>query len=207
MAHLYFFEKTQSSLSNFNSKLQTAINLIRQNNSLVALKVMEVIDSDQVSIRSFFDLSKDHWRRMKHDMKKEDNIILPNTYPPSEQAVKMIESELNGIIYEDRYIYISRKRTPEQMASTLVHEICHFLNSGLMDQERLSLNSNLVSHNEEVRSFAAEKMFERNGHCLRRSDIKELHEMVTDLYPEFNDTGDDEPELGYIFASYDSPIN
>jgi hypothetical protein len=144
---------------------------------------------------------------MKHDMKKEDNIILPNTYPPSEQAVKMIESKLNGIIYEDRYIYISRKRTPEQMASTLVHEICHFMNAGLMDKEKQFINSNQVSHNEEVRSFAAEKMFERNGHCLRRSDIKELHEMVTDLYPEFNDIGDDEPQLGYIFASYDSPIN
>ena len=133
--------------------------------------------------------------------------ILADGAAPSDRAVRMIETELNGIIYDDRHIYLSSNRTPVQIANTLVHEICHFLNADLVDFENQQSNPNLVSHNEEVRSFAAEKMFERNGSCLRRSDIKAIHNMVSDLYPEFNDTGDEELELGYIYSSYDSPAN
>jgi hypothetical protein len=208
MAHLYFFEKKQSSgVTDFNAKLRSAIKIIQQNNSFIALKVMEVINSDKVTINSFYNLSRSHWHTMKQSMKEEDQIILPGAYPPSERAVRMIETELNGIIYDDRHIYLSSSRTPVQIANTLVHEICHFLNADLVDFENQQSNPNLVSHNEEVRSFAAEKMFERNGSCLRRSDIKAIHNMVSDLYPEFNDIGDEELELGYIYSSYDSPAN
>src|SRR5688572_12912698 len=120
MAHLSFFEHSRSSgVTDFDSKLRSAINLIKENNSLVALKVLEVINSDQVAIRSFHDLSREHWARMKHSMKVEDHIILPNTYPPSKRAVQMIESELDGIIYDDKYIYMNSKKTPQQIANTL----------------------------------------------------------------------------------------
>ena len=63
-----------------------------------------------------------------------------------------------------------------------------------------------VSYRDEVRSYTAEKMFERNGRCLLRSDIKEIHEHVTKLYSEFVEEDETPSKQGYIYASCDSPL-
>lgn len=207
MAHFFLFDRPQSSGENsFQFKLQAAINLIKENNSLIAMLVLDVLHSNKVVIHSFYGLSQQHYFKMKKDMLNEDNISLPNVYPPSDAAVEMIESELNGIIYQDKYIYLCSTKSPQQIASTLVHEICHFLNAGLYDEDLKTNNAKKVGYHDEVRSFTAEKMFERNGHCLRRSDIKKIHKTVSELYPEFTKPGEDNSKKGYIFASYDSPL-
>ena len=208
MAHLYFFDRNQSyNDTSFQSKLSNAMSLIKANHSLVASKVYEVINANILSIRTFSELSKDHYLRISNDFKEDYDINLPNRYPPTPSAVKQIESKLEGIIFDNKYIYISSNKSAEQIASTLVHEICHFLNKGLYAKEQKVNDSKQVSYSDEVRAFTAEKMFERNGTCLLRSDMKEIHHRVTNLYPEFTGPEKDTLRLGYLFSSYDTPMS
>ncbi|KGP63358.1 hypothetical protein EP47_10885 [Legionella norrlandica] len=205
MSRFNFFETNQAfDENNFEEKLYKAIHLIKQNQSFVAKIVVQALDSNQVTVGSFFQLTPDHYMRMKNDMKKEHNITLPQTFPPTTSAVRKIEQELEGIIYDNRYIYIHSKKSVEEIASTLIHEICHFLNSELYDKEKESENSKQVSYKDEVRAFTAEKMFEKNGGCLLRSDIRKVHNTVSRLYPEFTDP--ENPISGYIYSHFEKPL-
>ncbi|KTD21852.1 hypothetical protein [Legionella londiniensis] len=206
MSHYNFF-KTNPEVRNFQYKLNSAITLIRQNNALVARKVIEAIDAQQVKIGSFFDLTPEHYASMRRSFKREHKINLPASFPPGELTVRKIESVLEGIIYADKYIYLSSKKNVEEIASTLIHEVGHFLNSGIFDEESKFKAPKLASYSDEVRSFTAEKMFEKNGFCLTRSDIKKIHNTVSTLYPEFTGPEVDPDSLGYIYASYDWPLH
>ena len=61
-------------------------------------------------------------------MFEEENILLSQEHPPTEKTVKIIEKYLSGIIYDDQHIYLNSEHTIEEIASTMVHESCHFLN-------------------------------------------------------------------------------
>lgn len=206
MTNLSFFAPSISSEKElFNAKLAKAIQLIQANHSIVAINVLNVINSDKITINSFFNLSKQHYQRMKKNMLKDENIILPEEYPPTLEAIRMIEKKLSGIIYDDKHIYLSSQNTIEQIASSLVHEVCHFLNADIYMKEQKKAGSLLYRYHDEVRAFTAEKIFERDGHCIRRSDIRTIHQKVSELYPEFLEQEIDTQKLGYIFASYDMP--
>lgn len=124
-------------------------------------------------------------------------------FPPTISAVRKIEKELDGIIYDNQHIYISSTKSVEEIAKTLIHEVCHFLNSDLYDKEMETEESKQVGYKDEVRAFTAEKMFEKNKGYLLRSDINQIHETVTELYPKFTDP--ENPISGYIYSTFDSP--
>lgn len=203
----YNFFKPCPTVGKFQAKLESAIALIKQNQSLIAMKVIEVLEQKAVTIGSFYDLSPKHYTSMCHSLRKDNQINLPKTYPPTTAAVEKIESVLEGVIYEDQYIYLSSKKSIEQIASTLIHEVGHFLNSTLYNEESQYKSAKLVGYSDEVRSFTAEKMFEKNGHCITRSDMKKIHTTVTKLYPEFTGPEVNPQSLGYIYASYDWPLH
>lgn len=206
MSHFTFFKRTESSgEKEFQSKLAAAIELIKENKSLVAMKVLEVLNTKKLVIQSFYGLTKDHFLEIISDMKREDHIHVSTKYPPPDASIHKIERKLDGMIFNNKYVYMNSSKTPEQIASTLVHEVGHFLNSSLCAYQRKQNDPDLVSYSDEVRSFTAEKMFERNGACLRRSDIASIHEKVTNLYPEFVEDPENAQKLGYIFSIYDSP--
>lgn len=208
MARLKFFDKNKSQGElNFQSKLQDAINLIKENKSVVATKVLKVIKSQQLTIHSFYALSKNDFSSMIKDFKEDKHVDLPKKFPPSQSAVNKIESELEGIIYSDKRIYMNSKKSVREIASTLVHEICHFLNEDLFKADKQIYGNNFAHYRSEARAFTAEKIFERNGSCVRRSDIKAIHERVTKSYPEFNDPNRENSLLGYIYSAYDSPLD
>lgn len=162
MSQFNFFEKNQAfDENNFEQKLQDAINLIKQNQSFVARLVLDAINSNQVTLSTFFQLTPDHYQRMKTIMKKDYHTTLPKTFPPTMSAVRKIEKELDGIIYDNQHIYISSTKSVEEIAKTLIHEVCHFLNSDLYDKEMETEESKLVGYKDEVRAFTAEKMFEK----------------------------------------------
>ncbi|HEH5921410.1 TPA: hypothetical protein ACF9X3_002922, partial [Legionella pneumophila] len=72
MSQFNFFEKNQAfDENNFEQKLQDAINLIKQNQSFVARLVLDAINSNQVTVSTFFQLTPDHYQRMKTIMKKD----------------------------------------------------------------------------------------------------------------------------------------
>ena len=81
-------------------------------------------------------MTQEHYIRMRKNMKIEHKVSISDEFPPTAADVRKIESELQGIIYDDLYIYISSKRSAEQIASTLIHEISHFLNADLYNQEK-----------------------------------------------------------------------
>ncbi|CCD06611.1 Uncharacterised protein [Legionella pneumophila] len=204
MSQFNFFEKNQAfDENNFEQKLQDAINLIKQNQSFVARLVLDAINSNQVTLSTFFQLTPNHYQRTKTIMRKDYHTTLPNTFPPTISAVRKIEKELDGIIYDNQHIYISSTKSVEEIAKTLIHEVCHFLNSDLYDKERETEESKQVGYKDEVRAFTAEKMFEKNKGYLLRSDINQIHETVTELYPEFTDP--ENPISGYIYSTFDSP--
>ncbi len=204
MSQFNFFEKNQAfDENNFEQKLQDAINLIKQNQSFVARLVLDAINSKQVTLSTFFQLTPNHYQKTKTIMRKDYHTTLPNTFPPTISAIRKIEKELDGIIYDNQHIYISSTKSVEEIAKTLIHEVCHFLNADLYDKEMETEESKQVGYKDEVRAFTAERMFEKNKGYLLRSDINQIHETVTELYPEFTDP--ENPISGYIYSTFDSP--
>ncbi|KTD53734.1 hypothetical protein Lsan_4144 [Legionella santicrucis] len=208
MYNAKFFEKPINYVNdNFQKNLSAAINIIKQNQSVLAKKILDAINSKKIIIHSFFNVTEEHFFKIRNDIKKEYGEVLPENFPPDMSTIREIESKLEGIIYDDKVIYISSKKNPQNMANTLVHEICHFLNAGMYIKEKKINPTNLVGYCDEVRAHTGEKIFERNGKCLRRSDIKQIHKQVTELYPEFLVSYEDALELGYIYSSYDGPTD
>ncbi|MFJ1268120.1 hypothetical protein ACD661_06095 [Legionella lytica] len=201
-----FMDKTSTKKIDFDVKLKEAIEIIRENRSIVATRVLEVLDSQRITVNSFFNMVPKHYQEMQEDLLNEENITLPSDYPPSEEAVKIIESKLSGIIYEDKHIYLSSDRTAEEIASTLVHEVSHFLNSDIFRQERKKSSTLLYRYNDEVRSFTAEKIFALDGHCMLRSYTRKIHAHVTRAYPEFVEPDMDTQKMGYVYSWFDTPM-
>lgn len=187
----------------FQEKLVQAIALIRENNSIVARDVLNTLDSSTLTIQSFYALSRQHFMCIINDMSAL-NIDVPTDYPPSKEAVRTIGQYLNGIIFNSQTIYINSNRSIEAIAQTIIHEVTHFINDTLLDQEVHSEGYAKARYNDELRAFIAQRVFERNGSCLLRSDVKNIHAFVTDNYPEFADALD-EPPHGYLFSTYDRP--
>lgn len=201
-----FMDKSSTKKNEFGIKLNEAIELIRDNQSIVAKRVLEVLESNQVTVNSFFNMSLWHYEQMQEDLLQEENITIPPDYPPSDETVKIIEGKYSGIIYEDKHIYLNSDRSTEEIATTLVHEISHFLNSDIFRQEKKNSSSLLYRYKDEVRSFTAEKIFERDGHCILRSHMKKIHAHVTRAYPEFVDPDMDMQKVGYVYSCYDTPM-
>lgn len=199
----FFAKREPFSEITFRIHLQNAIDIISQNESSIASLVLKAIDSGEVTIKSFLKLTPEHFLRMQQSMLEDDGIELSD-YPPTQDTAKLIAGQMDGIIYNDTHIYLSPFLGPEELARTLIHEVCHHLNARINQQERETLGPSRASYCDEVRSFIAEKVFLRNGRFLLRSDIKGVHATVTRQYPEFASSN---PISGYIFSSYDNPYS
>ena len=201
MYALKFFEKAPGfNEQNFRDKLKEAINLISQNQTLIAKRTLEIIATNKVTIQSFFELSQDHYLFLRKDILEESHIRLPNRFPMGDLAVRMIESNLTGIIFNDRTMYINSMLCIDEMAKTLIHEISHHMNQDVFHLDKKATSHNSACYKEEIRAFTAEKIFEKNGHCILRSDVKKIHAKVAQLYPELNDPL--ERTTGYIPTNY-----
>lgn len=201
-----FTDKSSAKKNDFDVKLREVIEIIRDNQSIVARHVIKALDSQKITVNSFFNMSPRHYETMQEELLTEENTTIPPDYPPSEEAVKIIESKYSGIIYEDEHIYLSLERSVEEIASTLVHEVCHFLNSDIFRQEKKNSTTLLYRYKDEVRSFTAEKIFELDGRCMLRSYTRKIHAHVTRAYPEFVDPDMDTKKMGYVYSCFDTPM-
>ncbi|MBI2785716.1 MAG: hypothetical protein HYX60_05170, partial [Legionella longbeachae] len=193
-----FFEKYKNNIETFNTKLSKAIGIIEQNQSVLAKQILKVISSKKLIISSFFNITQEYFLRMRKDIEEEKGEILSIDFPPHISTIRKLESHVDGIIYDNKIIYIDSKKKPQAIANILVHEICHFLNVNIHNQEKLNNGKDIANYCDEVRARTGEKIFEKNGHCLTRSNIKEIHKNVTDLYPEFLVDYEYASKLGYI---------
>lgn len=199
MVHFKFFKGPNTSTPIFNKKLEEAIELIKKNKSLIAIKVLEVINANKISIYPFSDMTEKRYFGLV-----EGGILdLPQEYPPTTAAVQKIENAYGGMIYGND-IYISFSYSPSMIASTLIHEVSHYLNDELNKEDFLKMPKTVANYLDEVRSFIAERIFEKNGHCMLRSDVKKIHGFVPNLYPHLTKPEDTSAQ-GYIYGHFDLP--
>ena len=177
------------------------MNSIKQNPSTISTLVIQAINSNQVTISFFCQLTKDHFQRLREDLIETHDVTLPTDFPPTASTISQIEEELEGMIFDDKHIYLSSKPSVTEIAKSIIHEVCHFLNSELSDEESIKHGSKIAHYKDEIRSFIAEKNFEINNRRILRSDIKEIHNTVTDLYPEYIDS--EIPISGYIYSAFE----
>jgi hypothetical protein len=196
----FFEKKTNVYQEYFQQTLVQAIDLISQNQSPVAKKVSEAITNNNVIIKSFFELSEAHYLSMKEDFLENYQIQLPNCYPVQEQTVKIIERHLDGVLYDGNIIYIDSTHSVDLMVATIIHEVSHHINDYLYIQDGKSRSPASASYRDELRSYIAQNIFDRNGFCLLRSDVKNAHDKVIRWYPELSDPF--EEKKGLIETGY-----
>ncbi|CAM4487308.1 MAG: hypothetical protein LEGION0403_FIIPPAGN_00377 [Legionella sp.] len=85
-----FMDKTSTKKNDFNVKLKEAIEIIRANQSIVATRVLEVLDSQRITVNSFFNMSPKHYQEIQEDLLKEEHITIPPDYPPTEETVEIM---------------------------------------------------------------------------------------------------------------------
>ncbi|MDI1352589.1 MAG: hypothetical protein PSV35_07445 [bacterium] len=200
----FFKQSLDSPPDHGTVKLAGVIELIKKNKSFVASCVLEVLLTKKLVIKSFYELSQNHYDSIRQSIETDLSTTLTTEFPPTPIAIEKIEAYLEGIIFDRKIIYLNFKKDVSQIASTLIHEVSHYLNSTILDEERVQSEEEDADYCDEVRAFMAEKMFQRNGACLTRSAVKDVHTMVTDLYPEFNNVKQPNKK-GFVFSYYDKP--
>lgn len=196
-----FFEKKMDfDKESFQNRLDEAIEVIAKNRSVVAKRALKTIKDRKICIRSFFDLSKEHYLSIKKLLEKHQ-VFLPDTYPPDCNAVFKIENQLNGCFFFKNYIYLKSGRSAEAMAGTLVHEISHYFYK-CMPIEKKTKYLPYNQYNDEVMAFTAQKLFQKNGRCLLRNDVKEIHHVLLNYYPHI-DANNKPLRASYVSGYYD----
>ncbi|RUR02962.1 hypothetical protein [Legionella septentrionalis] len=202
MNHITFFNKSSRKLT-FQQKLKIAVKSIREKKSFIAEKVYEAIKTKQVSLHSFKQLSAEHFLEVRKAIAESSEIELPEQYPPAEETLNIIENKLGGFIVHD-CIYLCSRGSSRRIALTIVHEVTHYLNTDIWEEELTTKQCEIACYRDEVRSFLAEEAFAK-GFCLTRNDVKKVHEKVTRLYPEYVAAGENTKAIGYVFSSFDTP--
>lgn len=196
-----FFEKKMDfDRARFQNELNEAIDVIAKNRSVVAKRVLKTIKENRVCIRSFYDLSKAHYLSIKKMLEKHE-VFLSSNFPPTPTAVLLIENQINGCFFYKNYIYLKSGRRVEDIAGTLVHEVSHYFYRSVPLEKRTRYLPH-SQYNDEVIAFTAQKLFNKNGQCLLRKDVKEIHSIVIEHYPHI-DIKDKPLQASYVSGYYD----
>lgn len=181
--NLWFANKSRPfNRSNFLKKIDRAIVKINENTSLEARATIEKINSQSVTLNSFFDLTYDDYLKIR-DFLSDSHLRLPNRFPPGDLAVRHIETKLCGIVFvESGTIYLNSEQTSDQLALTIVHEVFHFLNQEVTELEQETLSREQSLFRDEMRSFIAEYNFVYPR--LTRGSLAKLQQQVETAYPE-----------------------
>ena len=192
-----FFKSTSFNTKQFQHKLKAAIALIERSDAEIAKLVIAAIRSKKLRIRTFFEFSKKaHFLYIRKFFLKDGQ---PKLFPPTRSVTRKIESALDGLYFSDNQtIYIASRLGIKQMAQTLIHEVTHFLNSELYDEELETKGQTLVDFLYEIRSVTAEKIFAKNGARLLRSDVKKIEDEVRGTYPQFIEAGQENKRIGFV---------
>ena len=192
-----FFKSTSFDKKRFQHKLKAAIALIGRSEAEIAELVIAAIRSKKLRIRTFYEFSKKtHFLYIRKFFLKHGE---PTLFPPTRSVTRKIESALDGLYCPDNQtIYIGSRLGIKQMAQTLIHEVTHFLNSELYDEELETKGQAIVDFLYEIRSVTAEKLFEKNGARLLRSDVKKIENEVRCAYPQFIEAGQENKRIGFV---------
>lgn len=197
----FFGNEISHKIEAFNFKLSDALIIIKKNKSAIANIVLKAIESKNVTIKSFYQLEQYQYNDLKNEILRDYGEKLPEFSCLTITAIKKIEIAFEGTTY-DNEIYISSMLDLNTFASTIVHEISHFLNITLTEFEAKYYCNEFVEYCNEVRAYIAEESFNKNGEPLSSMDLNKIHARVKEKYPEYFLPDITTEQLGFIPSVY-----
>lgn len=97
-------------------------------------------------------------------------------YPPTEEALSVMRTDMDGIIYGSRIYVNENLKNPEQICLLLIHELTHFVRRGIepYDSPESIFNEELAAH------FAEELIW--SDKRITRSKLREIALKISELY-------------------------
>ena len=180
--------RPERSTADFRKTVQQALEVLRTSKTEVGRATYAYVTTGRVKVDELNDLTRPDYHRVRRDLKKWTDALRPEAYEslanPRSPASKALDRLLNGYMWDDR-IYVAKGLSPQKLASTLVHEVNHFLNRS---EENYRGDTNALL--EEYRAFYVEKLFK--GEEMTPAKCRKLKEEVAREY------GLDKARLGEI---------
>lgn len=149
--------KPERSSKEFRAYVERALAVLKADKSPLAQATYRYIATGKVKIDEVNDLTRADYLRARKDLSKWTRALKPDAYEslgnPQSHASKALDRLLNGYMWDDR-IYVARGLSPQKLASTLVHEVNHFVNKS--EEHYRGPTQGLI---EEYRAFYVEKLF------------------------------------------------
>ncbi len=149
--------KPERSSKEFRAYVDRAIAVLKADKSPLAQATYRYIATGKVKIDEVTDLTRADYLRTRKDLSKWTKALTPDAYGtlsnPKSPASKALDRLLNGYMWDER-IYVARGLSPKQLASTLVHEVNHFVNKS--EENYRGPTQALI---EEYRAFYVEALF------------------------------------------------
>jgi hypothetical protein len=170
--------KPERSDKAFRAYVDKALAVLKANPSPLSQATYRYVVTGKVRIDAIADLTRADYLRARKDLIKWTQALSPDAYGslqnPRSPASKAIDRLLNGYMWDDR-IYVAKGLTPQQLASTLVHEVNHFVNKS--EEHYRGHTQPLI---EEYRAFDLEALF--NGERMTPARCKALKLEVAKEY-------------------------
>jgi hypothetical protein len=149
--------KPERTTKEFRAYVDKALAVLKSTNTPLAQGTYRAIVTGKVKIDEVTDLTRADYIRARKDLLKWTTALKPDGYESlsnlKSPASKALDRLLNGYMWDDR-IYVARGLNPRKLASTLVHEVNHFINKS--EEHYRGPTQGLL---EEYRAFYVEKLF------------------------------------------------
>jgi hypothetical protein len=149
--------KPERTSQEFQAYVGKALAVLKADKRPLAQATYRYIAQGKVKIDEITDLTRADYLRARKDMGKWTQALTPDAYESlgnkKSPASKALDRLLNGYMWDER-IYVAHGLTPKKLASTLVHEVNHFINKS--EEHYRGPTQGLL---EEYRAFYMEKLF------------------------------------------------
>jgi len=175
----------------FRGYLAAALARLESSRAAIGRATFAVISSGRVKVDELTDLKKGDFTSVRESLRgwgiDVDARAFARLHDRRTSAARTIEKNLAGYTSTNR-IYVARGQTRARLASTLVHEVNHFLN----DSEKHYRTQKGILR-EEYRAFYAEKLLSRAR--MDRAACRALKAKVIKDYQLKRVTPDDVPDV------------
>jgi len=158
------------------SRLRMAKKAIRAKDNLVAKAALNILESGEVEIRYFRDMTKKDFLSI---LKVEDFAFVQQkkySYPLNQESVDIVEKSALGMCCGHNRIYLSANLSDKVFTDTLIHELSHYF------RRKTHKESPCEAFMDELRSYLNEGIF--NDKRISRNRVQWLFEHVKKAYPE-----------------------
>ena len=108
--------------------LEAALLLLRESPEPIARRTLQVINTGEVNLYAFQQLTRSDWKKMVRELEGEQNNFLSGQFPVTAEDVLKLNNFLDGWQF-GRNIYLDLTNYVTEIASTLVHEVTHYSNN------------------------------------------------------------------------------